>query len=47
MSDIFGIKEFVCRHCAIFLAYEELIEGKCPECDSDDSVFLNDIEEEE
>jgi rubrerythrin len=38
-------KEFVCRQCGRFLNAEELIDGKCPKCDTDDDVFLNDLNE--
>ena len=36
-------KQFVCRSCAIFLDSEDLQEGKCPQCGEDDSIFENDL----
>jgi len=39
-------KEFVCRPCGKFLDSEELKKGKCPECNSDEDIFLNDLKEE-
>ena len=38
-------KEFVCRHCGKFLDSEDLVEGCCPVCETDDGVFLNDNNE--
>jgi len=37
-------KEFVCRQCATFLNANELMKGKCPNCDNDEDVFLNENE---
>lgn len=39
-------KELICRGCGIFMDYEELVDGKCSNCDSDESVFTNDLSEE-
>jgi len=36
-------KEFVCKQCCIFLDSEQLIDGKCPNCENDEDVFLNDL----
>lgn len=40
-------KDFVCRACVTFLDQEELNEGECPNCESDESLFQNDDNEEE
>jgi len=40
-------KEFVCRQCMTFLDAEDLIEGKCPKCETDESVFANDLSDED
>jgi len=34
-------KEFVCRRCLLFLDTEDLIDGKCPECESDEHIYTN------
>lgn len=39
-------KEFVCRACEKFLDSEELIDGKCPICNSNENIFNNDLLEE-
>ena len=39
-------KEFVCKRCMVFLDAKDLAEGKCPQCDSDEYVFINDLNEE-
>lgn len=39
-------KEFVCRQCAIFLDVNELKDGKCPECENDEDLFMNENEDE-
>lgn len=36
-------KEFFCRNCGTFLDQKELVWGKCPNCDTDDHVYLNDL----
>ena len=36
-------KDFVCRHCARFLNSVDLDKGKCPDCKSDEGIFLNDL----
>ena len=33
-------KEFICRACLKFLESEDLIDGACPICESDESIFL-------
>ena len=40
-------KEFVCRQCMTFLDTEDLIDGKCPKCNTDESVFANDLNDED
>lgn len=37
-------KEFVCKECNTFLDQNELEDGNCPNCESDDNVFHNDDE---
>ena len=39
-------KEFICRQCSTFLGVEDLVDGKCPNCDTDEDIFTNDIEDE-
>jgi rubrerythrin len=34
-------KEFHCRKCGSFLDNTDLKDGKCPTCDSDEEVFIN------
>jgi rubrerythrin len=34
-------KEFVCRACGKFLDSQDLVDGCCPVCESDESIFLN------
>jgi rubrerythrin len=34
-------KEFICRRCSLFLDKEELNEGECPSCESDEHIFFN------
>lgn len=36
-------KELVCRPCGKFLDSDELEYGQCPECETDEGVFMNDI----
>jgi Zn finger protein HypA/HybF involved in hydrogenase expression len=36
-------KEFFCRQCETFLEQQELVWGKCPNCDTDENVYLNDL----
>jgi len=40
-------KEFVCRQCCTFLDTKELNNGKCPKCDTDEDVYLNDLNDED
>jgi len=40
-------KEFVCKQCGSFFDLEELDDGKCPDCGTDEDVFVNDLNEEE
>ena len=39
-------KEFFCKQCAIFYDAKELEDGKCPECKTDDELFINDGNED-
>lgn len=39
-------KDFYCRQCSNFLDAHELINGCCPECENDEDVFINDINED-
>lgn len=39
-------KELFCRQCAKFLDSQELVDGNCPSCMSDEDVFTNDLLEE-
>lgn len=34
-------KDIVCRGCANFFNNQELIEGKCPICETDENLYLN------
>ena len=36
-------KEFMCRQCGEFLDSEELVEGKCPNCETDEDIFINEL----
>lgn len=38
-------KDIVCRGCATFLNSEELVEGNCPLCETDESLYSNNEEE--
>ena len=38
-----NMKEFVCRGCLKFLDLEDLVNGECPNCESDESIFINDL----
>jgi len=37
-------KEFVCRQCSTYLDSEDLEDGKCPNCKSDEDIFINEDE---
>lgn len=39
-------KEFVCRQCVTFLDTCDLKNGKCPNCKTDEYVYINDLNEE-
>lgn len=39
-------KEFICRQCETFLDQNELLDGKCPSCETDDYLFNNDLLED-
>ena len=36
-------KEFQCRQCNSFLDSEELVDGKCPDCETDEELYQNSI----
>jgi rubrerythrin len=40
-------KEFICRQCGTFLDSEDLINGNCPNCENDEDIFMNDLNEDE
>ena len=40
-------KEFNCRQCSTYLDSTELVDGKCPNCKTDEDLFMNDIENED
>lgn len=39
-------KEFHCRQCAGFFDSDELENGSCPECGTDEDLFMNEDEDE-
>ena len=39
-------KEFICRQCSTFLDVDDLIDGKCPNCETDEDIFLNEDDED-
>ena len=39
-------KELHCRQCGEFLDSKELEEGKCPNCETDEDLFINDENED-
>ena len=36
-------KEFICRACLKFLESEDFVDGACPICESDESIFVNNL----
>lgn len=34
-------KEFICKQCSLFLDHHDLKNGCCPECGSDEEIYLN------
>lgn len=38
-------KEFICRQCSTFLDASDLVDGNCPNCKSDEDIFVNEEEE--
>lgn len=36
-------KEFICRACLKFLDSQDFVDGCCPICESDESIFVNDL----
>ena len=39
-------KEFNCRQCGMFYDSDELEEGKCPECNTDEHLYINELLDE-
>ena len=39
-------KEFICRRCSKFLDTEDLVDGKCPYCETDEDIYLNELNDE-
>jgi rubrerythrin len=37
-------KDFICRQCNIYLDVHDLVDGKCPNCNNDEDVFINENE---
>lgn len=40
-------KEFICRGCGKFLDSSDLTEKGCPICESEENIFINDIDNED
>ena len=40
-------KELVCLQCALFFDSNDFDNCKCPQCESDVTVFVNDLNEED
>ena len=40
-------KEYVCRMCGKFLDANELTNNGCPNCDTDENIYLNDLNDED
>jgi Zn finger protein HypA/HybF involved in hydrogenase expression len=38
--------ELHCRQCGQFLDSEDLIDGECPNCETDEDLFENDINDD-
>jgi Zn finger protein HypA/HybF involved in hydrogenase expression len=34
-------KEFLCRKCLKFLDIKDLTDGKCPDCETDEYIYIN------
>ena len=39
-------KEFVCRQCGSFFNANDLIDSCCPNCETDDDLFINDLNDD-
>lgn len=39
-------KEFICKQCLSYLDVGDLVDGDCPNCESDEDVFINDKNED-
>lgn len=39
-------KEFICKQCGFFLNTIDLKDGKCPNCNTDEDLFVNDRNED-
>jgi len=40
-------KEFHCRQCGAFLDSEDIVDGNCPNCETDEDIYINDDGNEE
>jgi Zn finger protein HypA/HybF involved in hydrogenase expression len=40
-------KEFVCRRCVKFLDTKDLKNGKCPNCNTDEDIYNNDLNDDD
>ena len=38
-------KEFICKQCNTYLDQKDLVDGKCPNCETDEDLFINDKDE--
>lgn len=45
MEKDYKDKEFICRRCISFLDSEELIDGNCPDCETDEYLYINTLKE--
>jgi rubrerythrin len=39
-------KEFICRQCLSYLDTEDLEDGKCPNCETDEDIFNNELNDD-
>ena len=40
-------KEFICKQCSSFLDKKDLEDDKCPNCNTDEDLFMNDEDQYE
>jgi rubrerythrin len=38
-------KELVCRQCNTYLSTDDLENGKCPNCENDEDIFIYELDE--